>query len=304
MVSKLPSLNCKIWHHQLKGDKPFRVVLKGIHASVPKAQIEKAFADLGYKALHIYCPSKGDWHNEQICDSDDVANINYKTRKNIFFVNLDQAPKMSEVLKVTQLGRHRVTIERARRRNEMPQCLRCHIFGNSKNYYLQDPICDKCPGPHPTTSCTSYSYLCINCGDDHASTEKVCPFRIEKLKNKLKPSPGLSIFLASGNSVSSKKGYTYSQGFIPGDAIRSTISYADIARPKAPELESYVTQHQQGDVHSPEDLGLGKKFQSLENAIRDINSRMDKMFKLVEENVESNKAFREQVQVLISWTSK
>lgn len=185
VVRKLTSLNCKFWHHQLKEDKPYRVVLKGMHASVPKEQIKNAFADLGYETLNIYCPRKGDWQNEQICDGDDEATINHRTRQNLFFVNLKYGLKISEVLKVTQLGRHRVTIERARRRKEVLQCLRCHIFGHSKNYCLQDPICGKCAGPHATgsTLCTSDNYLCINCGGNHASTDKNCPVRIEKGKS-------------------------------------------------------------------------------------------------------------------------
>lgn len=156
-----------------------------MHASVPKEQIKNAFADLGYETLNIYCPRKGDWQNEQICDGDDEATINHRTRQNLFFVNLKYGLKISEALKVTQLGRHRVTIERARRRKEVLQCLRCHIFGHSKNYCLQDPICGKCAGPHATgsTLCTSDNYLCINCGGNHASTDKNCPVRIEKGKS-------------------------------------------------------------------------------------------------------------------------
>lgn len=70
VVRKLTSLNCKFWHHQLKEDKPYRVVLEGMHSSVPKEQIKKAFAGLGYETLNIYCPRKGDWQNELICDGE------------------------------------------------------------------------------------------------------------------------------------------------------------------------------------------------------------------------------------------
>jgi len=47
---------------------------------VPKEQIKKAFVDLGYKTLNMYCPRKGDWWNEPICDGDDDAAINHKAK--------------------------------------------------------------------------------------------------------------------------------------------------------------------------------------------------------------------------------
>lgn len=71
-----------------------------------------------------------------------------------------------------------------------------------------------------------------------------------------------------------------------------------------PQFGSFATRQHHSELDSPQDLDLGNKFRALESAIRDINSRMDKMFKLIDETVESNKAFRELVQILISRTSK
>nr|P21331.1 RecName: Full=Nucleic-acid-binding protein from mobile element jockey; AltName: Full=ORF1 [Drosophila funebris]AAA28648.1 ORF1; putative [Drosophila funebris] len=299
VVKHLTSLNCQFWHHQLREDKPYTVAVKGMHANVPKAQIEHAFADHGFEALNIYCPRKADWRNAQVSEDDDEATVNFKTRQNMFFVNLKQGPKIAEALKITQLGRYRVTVERAPRRREVLQCLRCHIFGHSKNYCVRDPICAKCAGSHMTGSllCTSDICMCVNCGGDHASTDKDCPVRIEKLR-KMKPSPRLPV---PDNATNNKHNRASSaRGFIPAEAVRGNMSYADIVRPKGSQFRATATINSQHESNPLHDLGSGNKFLTLEKSIREINGRMDQLFKLVQETVEANKAFRELVQVLIS----
>lgn len=105
--------------------------------------------------------------------------------------------------------------------------------GHSNNDCFQDPICGKCAGLHSTGSMlsTSDTYLCVNCGG-HTSTDKVCPVRIEKL-NKLKSSPRLPAYVASGNNV------RYTREFIPAEAIRSNISYADMDGPRVLNLDRF-----------------------------------------------------------------
>jgi len=102
-------------------------VLKGIHTNVPKSQIEQGFTDNGFEVLIVYCPKKTDWKNIQVNEDDNEAIINYKTRQCLIYVRVQS-------LKITQLGKYKVTVERASRRKELLQCQRCQIFGRSKNY--------------------------------------------------------------------------------------------------------------------------------------------------------------------------
>lgn len=83
-----------------------------------------------------------------------------QTRQYLFFVNLKQGSNVDKVLKITQLGRHRVTMERARRRKEC-YSLKCHIFRHLTNYCLQNPICGKCAGSHVTRG-HAFSFLNIS----------------------------------------------------------------------------------------------------------------------------------------------
>lgn len=88
-----------------------------------------------------------------------------------------------------------------------------------------------------------------------------------------------------------------SRGFKPSEALKTNISYADIARPNMqPRTGSTLLS----DASSSSDPRLSHKFTVIDNAIRDINTKLDTLFKLMQENAESNKAFRELVQVLIA----
>jgi len=89
-----------------------------------------------------------------------------------------------------------------------------------------------------------------------------------------------------------------SSGYIPAEALRTNISYADIARRNTTQSRARATV--QAEVIPTSDNSLNNKFMTLDNSIRAINTRMDELFKLIHETVEANKAFRELVQVLIT----
>lgn len=57
-VKTQKSLNFQFWHHQIKEDKVYIVLLKGIHSYVPKSQTELGFIDKGFEVIHINCPKK------------------------------------------------------------------------------------------------------------------------------------------------------------------------------------------------------------------------------------------------------
>lgn len=103
----------------LKEDKAYRVVLKRIHSNVSKSQIEQGFTNNGFEVLNIYCPKKSDWRNIPVNEDDNEATINFKTRQNLFFVNLKQSANVAQSLKITQLGRYRVNVERASHRKHL-----------------------------------------------------------------------------------------------------------------------------------------------------------------------------------------
>jgi len=149
--------NGQFWHHQLKEGNAYRVVLKGPYTNLPKSQIKQGSTVNGFEVLNIYCPKKTDWKNIQVNEGNNDASINYRTRQNFSYVNLEQGSNVAKSLKIIQLRRYRVTVERASRKKELLQCQRCQIFGNSKNYGVLDPVCGKCSGPHVTGS-----MLCVS----------------------------------------------------------------------------------------------------------------------------------------------
>jgi len=303
VVNMLTKQNCEFWHHQLREDTPFRLVIRDIHPNVPKQLIERTFTEKGHTVKNIYCPRKPDWRNIEINEDDDEEINNIKTRQNMFYVNLKKTPNVVEALKITQIGRHRVTVMKAKPSKELVQCFRCQDFGHTRNYCLKKPVCGKCSGDHYTgsKSCElshSDKSICANCGDDHLSSSKSCSVRTE-LSKKLKPAARLP---ENGLPTTSKnKNNPVKAQVISNATVRSGFSYADMTRSRG---EKYINVNTMQDssrlVDGVEDQLLSSKFKILEKAINDLNSRMDQMFKLIQDTMEANKAFRDLVQKFIS----
>lgn len=97
---------------------------------------------------------------------------------------------------------------------------RCQIFGHSKNYCPQDPICVKCSGPY---MCTSVKCLYINCGVGHVSKDNSCPVRAEKA-TKPKPRARLPINKYATPTQRSPS------GLISAESVSTNVSFAVINR--------------------------------------------------------------------------
>ena len=71
VVDMLTKQNCEFWHHQLREDTPFRLVIRDIHPNVPKQLIDRTFTEKGHTVMNIYYPRKPDWRNIEINEDDD-----------------------------------------------------------------------------------------------------------------------------------------------------------------------------------------------------------------------------------------
>jgi len=85
VVRSLTALNCEFWHHQLREDQPFKLVMRNIHSTVPKEEIERCFTDKGFKVANIYCPKKPGMRGT-------MSNVNNDERQNLFYFNLKMSP--------------------------------------------------------------------------------------------------------------------------------------------------------------------------------------------------------------------
>lgn len=291
VVKILTEKNCKFWHHQLAEEKPFRLVVRKIHASVGSEKIKNYFMDMGHSVLNIHCPRKPDWShslNENQNDSD--------TRQSCFFVNIKKAPNNLDALKITKIGPHNVVVEVAKKSKDIVQCFRCQDFGHTKNYCLQRPVCGKCGEDHPTNHADckirpTDKLYCANCGGDHPASFKECKYRQLKLKS-MKPNPRLP---SPGKGHKKDKAAT-SNYFIPAQAVRSGYSYSEALQgSSAPQTPAQSCQNkccqnipaQTLVAHSASE-GT-KRLDTLENALINLTSKVDQMFALFSHGVDGVK---------------
>jgi len=111
------------------------------------------------------------------------------------------------------------------------------------------------------------------------------------------PTNGLRNVERKGTQKSSSSRAT----FIPDSVVKNGYSYADVTRRNSnSKYNGFATQSVPRSINRVEDHGNNNKFAILEKAIQDINARMDQLFKLIQDSMDANKAFRDLVQKLIT----
>lgn len=160
--------------YQLKDEKPFKVVLKGIHHNMDHKEIIQALSEKGHSVTN-------------------VASIrSKKTLQDLpmFFINLKAEPNNKAVYKIDRLLNMVVSIEPPRTQKAIPQCERCQRYGHTKKYCHLGPRCVKCPEKHLTADCPrttkDSNVKCANCQGDHPANYRGCEI-YQNLRRKLFP---------------------------------------------------------------------------------------------------------------------
>ncbi|GIY44465.1 hypothetical protein CEXT_431151 [Caerostris extrusa] len=71
----------------------------------------------------------------------------------LFLIKIANSLVADEILKLSSLHGIRVTVEKYRRRNVVPQCQRCYGFYHSSENCFLKVHCGVCAGDHPTKEC-------------------------------------------------------------------------------------------------------------------------------------------------------
>lgn len=60
------------------------------------------------------------------------------------------------------------------------QCEKCWAIGShtTRRCRRRQPICGRCPNPHPTEQCPAETPQCLNCGEAHEAWVQECPTRL------------------------------------------------------------------------------------------------------------------------------
>lgn len=163
--------------YQVKSERSYRVVMRGLHHTFPfddiKEELEKHD---GIKVRNI---SKV---------------INRRTKSPYpatLFLDLEPTPQAKSVYDINNIYGALMTIEAPRPRNVIAQCTRCQLYGHTKNFCRRQYACVKCSGDHPTTACPkpkSTPAKCFFCGQAHTANYKGCA-HYQKLTQQRSPQP-------------------------------------------------------------------------------------------------------------------
>lgn len=153
--------NISHYTYALKSEKPYRVVLRGLHASEDTSSIATELKELGH-------------------DVRQIVNARHRSTKEplpLFYVDLEPKMNNKDIFQVKRLNYTVVSFEAPYKKKEILQCKRCQRFGHSKNQCFRPFRCVKCGGDHPTASCLkspTTEATCANCLEKHPASYKGC----------------------------------------------------------------------------------------------------------------------------------
>ena len=171
----------KTYHtYQCKQEKPFKIVIRGLHPSTSTKEIKTELAAVGHEVTDI--------SNVVIRKKVDGQLI--KKPVPLFYVNLAPKDNNKDVYDLEYILHCRVRVEAPYAKKEIPQCKKCQNYGHTHNYCQRKARCVKCAAEHLTQECKKTKQepcKCANCDGNHTANWKGCPIYQAKLKQMLKP---------------------------------------------------------------------------------------------------------------------
>lgn len=165
VTTMLTDKNTEFHSFQIKEEKAFRVVLRGIRPSTENDDIKTEIEELGYTVKNISV----------------IRNARTKEAMPLFNIDFKQQQNNKSIYNVKRLLHSVVTFEPPKPKREIVQCTRCQRFGHTKSYCHLTPRCVKCISIHATGDCPrpkrgapnkDSNVQCINCGENHPANYK------------------------------------------------------------------------------------------------------------------------------------
>lgn len=175
VVKFLETNNFSYHTYQIKAERAFRFVIKGLHHTTPTETIKAELLLKGHQVRYI-------------------ANVKSRYTKEplpMFYVDLDPSPDNKKVYEIRYIDRCVVQIEAPKTYSDIVQCHRCQQYGHTKSYCRRPFVCVKCGLGHPTVNCPNNKDTlprCIHCLQTHTANYKGCAV-YKKLVQKRSPGP-------------------------------------------------------------------------------------------------------------------
>lgn len=171
VIKYLESSSIYFHTYQLKQERSYRVIIKGLHPTIPTEDIKAELIGLGHSVRS-------------------VTNVRSRLTKeplSMFYVDLDPDPKNKTIYDIKYLNHALIKIEPPRRTNELVQCHRCQQFGHTKAYCKKPYRCVKCGMDHPTVECKKTAETpprCVHCMVNHTANYKGCRIYQDLVSNR------------------------------------------------------------------------------------------------------------------------
>lgn len=146
--------------YQLPADRPYRVVIRGLHPSIGADVVKRELLDIGF----------------EVCAVSNVL-ARDKVPLPLFYIDLLRNKKSEEIFSLQHLFQTKITVEEPHKRKDPVQCHNCQSYGHTKNYCALPPRCVKCGQEHLSINCTKTKTLparCALCQKNHPSNWKGC----------------------------------------------------------------------------------------------------------------------------------
>jgi hypothetical protein len=169
IVHQLRSNGALFYTYQLREDKPYRFVIRGLHNSVSEDEIKEELHALGHEVRRVT----------------NVLSRN-KVSLPLFFVDIEPNSNNAKVFDIETLLYSRVKIEEPRNRRQIVQCKNCQRYGHTRSYCTLPSRCVKCAEHHDTKTCSKSSdtpATCALCNGQHPSNYRGCQVH-QQLRSK------------------------------------------------------------------------------------------------------------------------
>lgn len=254
--------NISHYTYQLKSERAYRVVMRGIHASEDVSRIAEELTELGH-------------------DVRQVVNVRHRATKEplpMYYVDLEPKHNNKDIFKVKYLVDMTTTFEAPYKKKEILQCKRCQRFGHSKNQCYRPFRCVKCGDDHPTTTCLKKpdtEATCANCQEKHPASYKGCKtykqYKDKILKTTPKPQPTQNLETKNDKEEN-----------MPPNGNNQGRSYADATKYKRPRPQPKEGNTNLNDMTELMETILEKLQQTMMSMMDKMMDKMlDRMVQLV-----------------------
>ncbi|KAJ4425639.1 hypothetical protein ANN_27835 [Periplaneta americana] len=155
---------------QLKNERSFRVVIRGLHPSCDTNAVKNELCEQGFEPLQML-PI---YHH-----------ITKVVRLPLFFLDLKPNVHNDNIYDLNRLYYAVIKVDPPKPKRHIIQCMKCQEYGHSKNYCNKRARCVKCDGIHPTSNCNKPHNVppaCVNCKGQHTASYRGCPEHLKLQK--------------------------------------------------------------------------------------------------------------------------